>query len=294
MPSGGITKPFTSFEDQISLLESRGLKIPDKASALRVLMIVNYYRLSAYSLTLRKDDKFYPGTTFEQIWELYKFDADFRNIILKYCPYIEHSFRAHISHHHSEKYGPLGYLNNQYFENEEFHARFLSKLFKEIEYSDDVFIKHHKHDLSGVYPFWVAIEVTSFDVLSKLYKNLLSSDRTYISKTYYDVSREYVENWLQVIVVARNISAHGGRFYNRKIRIPIKLDAVMRGKFDERSPFAAVYAINMLLPYNSIRFDFLCELENLFHRYPFANLRWMGFPENWSDILLDQALTETL
>lgn len=293
MPIIGTTKPFTSFEDQIALLESRGLLIPDKAFALRVLKTINYYRLSAYSLTMRSDDKFYHGTTFGQIWELYQFDAAFRNVVLKYCPYIEHAFRTHIAHHHSEQYGPLGYLNNQNFENETFHARFLNKLFKEIEFSDDIFIKHHKNDLGGIYPFWVAIEVTSFDVLSKLYKNLLPKDKNYISKTYYDVSRKYVENWLQVVVVARNISAHGGRFYNRNMRIPIRLDAAMQEKFSDRSPFATVYAIYMLLPYNSIRHDFISDLSHIFKLYSFAKLRWMGFPDNWIKLLQDQSCIES-
>ena len=79
---------------------------------------MNYYRLSAYSLTLRKDDVFYPGVSIEDIVALYDFDAKLRSIIFEYSSKVETTLRAYIAYYHAQKYGPLGYLNNQNFDNE--------------------------------------------------------------------------------------------------------------------------------------------------------------------------------
>lgn len=52
-------KPFKTIEEQISILEDRGLIIDDEDAVKKFLANLNYYRLSAYTLTLRKDDHFY-------------------------------------------------------------------------------------------------------------------------------------------------------------------------------------------------------------------------------------------
>lgn len=43
-------KPVLSFEEQLTLLESRGMLIPDRRQALFYLSHLNYYRLEAYWL----------------------------------------------------------------------------------------------------------------------------------------------------------------------------------------------------------------------------------------------------
>lgn len=75
MPTPENVKPFKTYDEQISLLKSRGLIISDDDKAREILKRMNYYRLSAYSLTLRKDDVFYPGVSIEDIVALYDFDA---------------------------------------------------------------------------------------------------------------------------------------------------------------------------------------------------------------------------
>lgn len=51
-----FTKPPLLFEEQISLLSSRGLIIGDKEEAIKTLKIINYYRLKA---RIKKKDKKY-------------------------------------------------------------------------------------------------------------------------------------------------------------------------------------------------------------------------------------------
>lgn len=48
------TKSFCTYEQQLQILKRRGLSIADDTLALQWLREKNYYRLSAYSLTLRR------------------------------------------------------------------------------------------------------------------------------------------------------------------------------------------------------------------------------------------------
>jgi len=282
----GSTKPFLPYEKQLELLETRGLTINDREKALSVLESINYYRFSGYSLTLRHDDKFYSGITFDNIYELYMFDEQFRSIIVKYCGIVEVTFRSYLSYYHSEKYTPLGYLFPVNFEDISRHSGFIVELDKEIERSDDYFIEHHKSDLGSVFPFWVAIEVTSFGVLSKLYKNMKVEDRTNIAKQYVKFGRKYVENWLQCCSYVRNIAAHGGRFYNRLLKsCPVKINTKRYPHIDNTSPFAFVIAIYNMLPSDRVRDMMISEIKECYKRFPFALLKHMGFPTNWDSLL---------
>ena len=60
-------KEFKTIEEQIAILKSRGLQIPDKEVAADFLYRNNYYRVSGYSLTLRNHDVFAPSATFQNI-----------------------------------------------------------------------------------------------------------------------------------------------------------------------------------------------------------------------------------
>ena len=51
-------KEFKTIDQQIEILLKRGLAIPNEAQAKDFLLHNNYYRISGYSLTLRKDDAF--------------------------------------------------------------------------------------------------------------------------------------------------------------------------------------------------------------------------------------------
>ena len=46
----------TTFEEQVRILESRGVIVKDRDAAVRFLSRVNYYRFSSYLLTFRNPD----------------------------------------------------------------------------------------------------------------------------------------------------------------------------------------------------------------------------------------------
>ena len=69
-------KDFKTIDEQIEILRSRGLTIEDEAEAKDFLLRNNYYRVSGYSLTLRKNDVFAKSATFQNIEDIYNFDHE--------------------------------------------------------------------------------------------------------------------------------------------------------------------------------------------------------------------------
>ena len=70
-----MSKAPLDYTAQLARLQARGLIVNDEEFARHCLANHNYYRLSAYRFpfTVQGDpDTFLPGTTFEQIWQLYE------------------------------------------------------------------------------------------------------------------------------------------------------------------------------------------------------------------------------
>ena len=106
------TKPALTFEEQIALLKSRGLVIDDEQRAIRHLSNVSYYRMSAYMLYFKKLDaagnvldEFEEGTTWDNVYDLYKFDRKLRLLIFDAIERIEIALRTQVIYQLSHMYG---------------------------------------------------------------------------------------------------------------------------------------------------------------------------------------------
>ncbi len=72
------TKDFKTIDEQLEILRSRGLIIDDENIAKDFLLYNNYYRISGYSLTLRKNNIFSKSASFQNIIDIYNFDHELR------------------------------------------------------------------------------------------------------------------------------------------------------------------------------------------------------------------------
>lgn len=106
------TKPALTFEEQIALLKSRGLVIDDEQRVTRHLSNVSYYRMSACMLSFKKLDadenvldEFEEGTTWDNVYDLYKFDRKLRLLIFDAIERIEIALRTQVIYQLSHKYG---------------------------------------------------------------------------------------------------------------------------------------------------------------------------------------------
>ncbi|WP_449354176.1 Abi family protein [Virgibacillus natechei] len=70
----------TTFSEQIELLRLGNLEIGFCICGINVEEPINYYRPSAYMLTLKKDNEFIEGTTFNQLLAIYEVDRKLRHL----------------------------------------------------------------------------------------------------------------------------------------------------------------------------------------------------------------------
>ena len=115
---------------------------------------------------------------------------------------IEIAFRTQIAHVLAHKYGPLGYLESTNFDNPDLYEELKEKILNEINKSDEIFIEHHKRKYNNPFPVWVALEVTTFGLLSKIYSNLKTEDKKEIAKNYYnELSHRHIQSWIHTLSV---------------------------------------------------------------------------------------------
>lgn len=290
-------KPFKTISEQIDILKQKKLIINDEKAAANILAHINYYRLSGYTLTLRKNDRFYNNVSFEQVMQIYNFDAELRAVLLYALEYIEVSFRTYIGYYHSKKYGPLGYLDKSTFADEKRCDEFHEEVRQLIESNErnELFIKHHKEKYNSHFPMWVIVEIMQFGCLSRLFKNLDEELKKEICTTFYSpIPYTYIENWLQAFVVLRNICAHRGRIYNRYITFTPKLskkdkELFRRNNLDlskaGKQLFTFIFVMNKVIDDNVVWNNFINKIDTLIKKYPFVKISFCGFPENWWNIL---------
>lgn len=277
-----------SFGEQIEILKGRGLIIDDEEYAKFILSNVNYYRFTAYLLTYKKeDDSYVEGTTFETISLIYMFDREFRNLLTGILGNIEISFRTYIAYTLAMKYGTCGYLDRNNFMDNKFHNGFLLNLEKEkTNNSNKLFIKHHEEKYESKLPIWVATEIMSFGMLSKLYSNMLPQDKTYIKNNLCKINPVLVDTWLQSLTHIRNQCAHYGRLYNTLFpKIGIKKEDRLYD-LNNKMIFTYIIAMKYLIVDKTVWNKFFINLQQLLNEYRNSiKLDLIGFPENWIEIL---------
>ena len=81
-----MEKIFKTINEQIDILKDKNLIIEDEEQAKEILLRENYFFLMGYRhvfMNSAKEKKFISGTTFSEVYSLFTFDRNFRNIIFK-------------------------------------------------------------------------------------------------------------------------------------------------------------------------------------------------------------------
>lgn len=287
---GKKLKPALTVDEQITLLKSRGLIINDINYAIKILSRVNYYRLSAYSLSLRKNDVFYSEVTFEHVYQLYEFDAKLRHILSEKIELLEIKFRTQIAYFLSMEHGPMSYLKSSLFLNKKHHHNFCKEFEREKNLqSKSAFVDHHNRVYNGQLPIWVAIELFSFGMLSKFYSNFKPVDKAAFTSSYLkwpEYLNTFLISWLKCLVEVRNISAHYGRLYGRALtntpRLPRELALT---ELSYKKIFPVLLVIIVALDDHSKATSFITNIKTLIEQYPVAQLNLLGIPPEWETIL---------
>lgn len=284
-------EPAMSIEEQIDNLKEIGLIIDDIEYAKSFLNDVSYFRLiKAYSLGLKpKNSDYYKGITFEEIVQLYLFNANFRQLLFAQIEKIEVNLRCRISNYFSIKYGVLGYKNADNFVNGIYYNDFVEDMEKEINRNSKApFVKNFKTNYeNGDIPFYALVELFSFGTLSKFYKNMKNTDKKAIASSF-GIGYTYLESWIENIAFVRNICAHYGRVYNVNLsKTPILYKQYIADGISNLRVFATLLCMKHILKNDNHWKDFVDQIELLFEKYTSVKPKLMGFPNNWKELLLD-------
>ncbi|CAL1521197.1 Abi family protein [Chitinophaga sp. MM2321] len=292
------TKPSTSTSHQIALLQRRGLTIDDPLEAEHYLKHIGYYRLAGYWQIFQNDavtHTFIPGSTFEQIAELYNFDRELRILLLNAIERIEVSFRSVLVNEMCSAYHPAWFTRVEYAFSEEVLDKILKTIDKELSRSNEDFVAHHdrKYGTDKYPPAWKTMQVLSFGVLSKIYGNIHKNvpEKKKIAKIYGLPSEAWMHSWMQVISVLRNYCAHHSRVCYRIFSFPpkdmrrpqlpwIKNAPPTGGPLSQHLYYqlcAVRYLLHTCCPDN----HFNDELRQLIIKSPGVELNRMGFIPEW-------------
>lgn len=288
-----------TFDEQIKILEDRGMIIENKDEAIRVLGITNYYRLTAYALQFKYGDKYKGSPSFDYIYKLYKFDKKLRHMLLEIIESVEVSLRTYMAYNLSLKYGTEAHTNVEIFKNIDLyrgyvdydgnvHKGLVDEIKLEISKNrKEPFVKHHIKNYEGHFPIWVIVEIFSFGMLSRTYSNLNLQDQKEISRGCFNINHELLESWLNNLSYIRNICAHYGRLYNKKMSITPKIhNKYKKYQLDLNKLFVSILVIKELTKFKLEWDTFKIRLEALLEENKdIVDLNLIGFPKNWREIL---------
>lgn len=302
-----MSKPAITYQQQLDLLKSRGLIVPDEPFALHILEHHNYYRLSAYRCSFTvpgNPDQFCPGATFTQLWDLYHFDRSLRQLVMEACKRVEISARSRWAYEVGHRLTPHAYLENAHFSDPLIHARTLTKLDAEMGRSKEAFIKHHKATLGMPWPpAWVVAEVASFGNVSNLISQLRHSAIRQAIADGYALDEQVFCSLLHHLCVLRNTAAHHSRLWNRQFvvtfQLPKKKPAHLHANFHtppnsgnfrriHNSLILLVHLLQCIEPAT----HWPNRLMHLLNTLDPELIHEMGFPPDWKTRPLWQALTD--
>jgi abortive infection bacteriophage resistance protein len=279
-----------TIEEQIKNLKEIGLIVADEEYAKKILNDISYFRLiKAYSLGFKeKNGNYNSDVTFEQIVELYLFNANFRQITFAQIEKIEINCRCRMSNYFAKTYGVLGYVDSNNFVDSEYHKTFLEDIEEEIvRNSKAPFVRNFRENYEGgQLPIYALVEVFSFGTLSKFFKNMKNPDKKAVAKTF-GIGYTYLESWLESISYVRNICAHYGRLYNAKLsKTPILYKEYSEAGIGNNRIFGILLCMKHILKDDSHWNLYVQDIENLIGKYEKVDIKTMGFPKNWKELLL--------
>lgn len=290
------TKPSINLEQQVELLQKRGLKINDPERAKHYLSNISFYRLRAYTYPYQDntnpDHPFNTEISFEEIIELYVFDRHLRLLVFDGMEKIEIALRTKIIYEFAQIYGSHWHDRNELYTNQYRFNKDISKLYDEVDRSSETFIKHYKEKYTSpdYPPAWMSLEVASMGLLSKLFENLKKSTTKKKVVAEFGLKNHLIlESWMHAFAHLRNVCAHHGRLWNRRfITLPKLPDDTLYPFLQNKNIYrnklyallsCMLYILQIISPGHQLTE----KLKELFQGCSQADLHEMGFPAGWEN-----------
>ena len=241
-------KPFKTYNQQLKILRSRNIDIPDGSKAIKILKREGYYNIvNGYKeiflgpglAALKGEDWYKNGTKFDHIYALYDFDRSLKRYILGYILKMETFLKTQIAYFFSEEYRQnFSYLDINNFDSSDPQAvtKLIAKVSNVITNNSAEQIQGGQvfHYLSNYkeLPLWVLINKMTlgetyhfFDALQTPIKKKILDEIVNMYEHEYHVSINYnasdIRNLSEIFKFIndfRNICAHDARLFNTVIR----------------------------------------------------------------------------
>ena len=302
-------KCFTSYNNQIGILTSRGLTIPDHQKAIEILSFENYYRLingykDLFLATSGPTETYKEGASFSEIYAIYRFDEELKAQFLRAFLIIENHLKALIAYEFAKAHGACGYLDAT---NYHYISRYQTEVNKLIGKFQDIIttktrydrrLHHYQCNYNGDIPLWVIISLLTIGNASKFFKFMQPLEQNEVAKKFL-LKPNVMNNYFNTITIARNICAHGERFFNFRVTTEINLlpehtslqIPMVNGKpiQGRKDLFAVLLMVKYLLKdsvfFERMKVEIKQSLDNLREQLVSITIdevmNTMGFPANW-------------
>ena len=303
-------KTFKSLDEQIAILRSKGLIVNNEDSTKEILLRENYFFLTGYRFLFMRslsDRRFIEGTTFEELYSMFVFDRQLRNILFKNILVVENNLKSILSYVVSKNHGfkEKNYLNPNNFVHDSMRNRQINDLIHKMKRQISINGKQHaatSHYMTnyGYVPLWIVVKVLSFGIVGELFTILQYDDKKEIADKF-KIDIESLEEYLPILANYRNLCAHedicysnrsqasiGNTLYHNLLNISKINGEYIYGKNDL---FALIIILKRVLKND----DFIMMLNELDYEFNILDgklnaisldkiLDKMGFPLNYKDI----------
>lgn len=262
---GSFMKPSLSWGQQVALLLGRGLEVADKDSCAAFLANNNYYRFSGYARYFqvaphRGDDAFRPGTTFDEIREIYEADEALRAELARPLACAELLLRTRTAYVIGQTYGPCGrYLEADFYTDVGDAEPTVEASLRDLERSKERHVLRYRTD--GInsprftqLPIWSAVEAWSFGTLSKCIERGGKGELAGAVANSIGVAKGGFPYRVRALVYLRNRWAHHSRLWHHSVidagptpnnvRVKAKRKA---GQFGPRSVLDVIASLDDML-----------------------------------------------
>ncbi len=306
-----MAKTFKTIDEQIEILQRKGLVINNIEQTKDILLRENYFFVSGYRMLFMESSTnrlFLPGTTFDELYSMFQFDRHIRNIIFKNLLIIENNIKSITAYNLSKHYGirEEEYLNPKNFTTEKSRRKQVDDLIRKMKRQIRINGAQHQATMHyinkyGYIPFWIVVKILSFGIVSEFYQILKPEDQKGIALDF-GVTSEQLVVYLPILANFRNLCAHEDILYEHKaqreiedtkyhqiLNIPKTNGEYIYGKNDL---FAIVIILKQLLRKDDF-FMLMSELEyeiqvlsDKLHTIQVDKvLDRMGFPSNYGELV---------
>lgn len=305
-------KEFKTLDEQLGIFKSKGLTINDEEEARNILLRENYFFINGYRRVLMvssKEKKFVKGSTFDELYAIFMFDRELRNILFKNLLIIENNIKSIISYKLSVKYGykEKNYLKESNFTTDNKDKRRVNDVINKMKRQIRVNSQNHSATLHyitnyGYIPLWVLVKVLSFGLINELYGILKPEDQKEIADLY-EIEMEDMEVYLSLLANYRNLCAHEDIVFDHRTQKYIsntKYHNELKIKQDEFGEYIKgkndIFALIIILKQMLTKDEFMHMMDEI--NLKLQDLTWqiksvkieklydtLGFPENYMDLI---------